>query len=275
MTIALPAAWRPTHRTWARGTGVVSLVVMAAYLAASWWSPWQPGRLGGLIAGSLAAALFVAGALYPLRRRWGAWPFGTAQRWLQFHLYGTSLAALLVLVHMGFRLPAGLFGWLLFVMALWTTASGVFGVYLQKTLPVALARNLRVEAIADRIPGIVQQLAREADAVMAGAPDVLTRVYQADIRPMLEAPRAAWTFVSEVRTGRARSVEPIEKLTRFVEEPERGRLAALEGLVNDKLDLDVHLSVQRVLRGWLVLHVPPAMLLLGLLVVHVFAVVYL
>jgi hypothetical protein len=248
---------------------------VAAYLLAAWWSPWQPGRLGGLIAGSLAAALFVAGALYPARRRWGAWPFRTAERWLQFHVYGTSLAALLVLVHMGFRLPAGLFGWLLFALAFWTTASGLLGVYLQKTLPAALARNLRVEAIAERIPGIVQQLARDADAMMSGAPEVLARVYQSEIRPMLDGPRPAWAHVSDVRTGRTRQIEPLEKLARFVDEPERGRLAALEGLVNDKLDLDVHLSVQRVMRSWLVLHVPPAILLLGLLAVHVFAVVYL
>ena len=45
--------------------------------------------------------------------------------------------------------------------------------------------------------------------------------------------------------------------------------------MTEKAELDVHLSLQRALRAWLVLHVPPAIVLLGLLAVHVFAVLYL
>ena len=51
-------------------------------------------------------------------------------------------------------------------------------------------------------------------------------------------------------------------------------LRDLTALVNEKLDLDVLMSLQRVLRAWLVTHIPAAVVLLGLLVVHVFAVVY-
>ena len=46
-------------------------------------------------------------------------------------------------------------------------------------------------------------------------------------------------------------------------------------IVSEKLDLDAHMSLQRVLRAWLVLHIPAAMALLGLLAVHIIAVVYL
>ncbi len=45
--------------------------------------------------------------------------------------------------------------------------------------------------------------------------------------------------------------------------------------MTEKAELDVHLSLQRALRVWLVLHVPPAIALLGLLAVHIFAVLYL
>ena len=58
-----------------------------------------------------------------------------------------------------------------------------------------------------------------------------------------------------------------------MEEADRDRLRSLTAIVHEKLDLDAHLSLQRALRVWLYSHIPPAMLLLGLLIVHVLAVV--
>ena len=49
-----------------------------------------------------------------------------------------------------------------------------------------------MEALYERIPDLVQQLAREADHVMLQAPEVLCRVYLAEIRPGLQHPRPAW-----------------------------------------------------------------------------------
>ena len=60
-----------------------------------------------------------------------------------------------------------------------------------------------------------------------------------------------------------------------MDESDRERLRDLMTIVSEKLDLDAHMSLQRVLRAWLVLHIPAAMALLGLLAVHIIAVVYL
>jgi hypothetical protein len=43
--------------------------------------------------------------------------------------------------------------------------------------------------------------------------------------------------------------------------------------VRDRVAIDDHLAVQRLLRGWLWFHVPPAIVLLGLLALHILAVV--
>jgi len=84
----------------------------------------------------------------------------------------------------------------------------------------------------------------------------------------------SWTYLRDVRGERARLLEPLARMTAFVDEADRGRLADLQTIVQDKLDLDSHMSLQRALRLWPIAHVPPAILLLGLLLVHVFAVVY-
>jgi hypothetical protein len=52
--------------------------------------------------------------------------------------------------------------------------------------------------------------------------------------------------------------------------PDKARIDDLIGLQIEKLELDAHLTLQRLLRGWLVLHAPPAGVLLGLVVFHVF-----
>jgi len=264
----------PKQPVWAISTLAAGAVVLVAYGALAWSAPWKPGRVGGLAAGTAAAALFVGAALYPARRRLGVWPLRTAQQWLQLHIYGTSLAVVLVLIHIGFEWPAGTLGWLLFALTVWTALTGVVGVYLQKALPMTLARNLKVEAIYERIPDLVEQLVREADKVMVDAPDVMARVYRSEIRPAIQRPIPRWSYVMDMTAGRARQAELLSRIARYLADLDRDRIVALDGIVNDKFDLDVHMSVQRALRTWLVAHIPPAIALLGLLVVHVFAVLY-
>ena len=275
MAVAATSIWAPKQPHWFRATAVVCVLTLALYMALAWWTPWQPGRFWGLTYGSVAAALFVNAGLYPLRRRLLAWPLGTVQRWLQLHIYGSVVAMVLVLGHMGFRLPAGTMGWWLFGLTVWTTATGLMGVALQKWLPVRLARNLNIEVIYERLPEQVERLRGDANTLMTGAGDALRRVYEQDVVPLLSAPSLRWSAVFDLRGNRARIVEPLTRIDAFIEESDRERLRALTVIVNDKLDLDVHGSVQRALRFWLYTHVPPAMLLLGLLVVHIAAVVYL
>ncbi len=42
----------------------------------------------------------------------------------------------------------------------------------------------------------------------------------------------------------------------------------------EKMELDAHFTLQRLLRLWPIIHVPPAMCLLAAIAVHIAAVVY-
>lgn len=263
---------KPKRPEWFVATAITAGVALAVYLVWAWIAPWRPGRAGGLTFGTLAALLFLNGALYPLRRRLLAWPLGTAQRWLQLHIYGGVLAMLFVLIHTGFALPFGTMGWWLFGLSLWTTLTGVAGTMLQKWIPAVVAGSLRVEALAARMPQLVARLQAEADELMRGAPDRLIAAYQADIRPLLQQPEPAWAYVANVQAGRVRYEPRLAALDRLAD---AGRVSELRAIVTEKAELDVHLSLQRALRTWVLLHVPPAIVLLGLLAVHIFAVLYL
>ena len=273
--MSLAPVLAPKKPVWFRNSAIVGGLGLVAYIGLAWFQPWQPGRFWGLTFGTIAAALFVYAGLYPLRRRLKARPLGTVQRWMQLHAYGTTIALLFVLIHVGFRLPGGQFGWWLFGLSVWACVTGLVGVFLQKWVPIVIARNLKVEAIYDRIPDLVARLSAEAEKLMAGAGDALARTYRDDVKPLLVAPMPQWGYVFDIRAPRTTLVEPLTRIATFVDEGDRERLRDLTSILNDKLDLDAHMSLQRALRLWLVLHVPAAIVLLGLLIIHVFAVVYL
>jgi hypothetical protein len=271
MTMASPFA--PKRPIWLAASIAVSAMLLAIYAVWAWWVPWRPGRAGGLTFGTIAALIFFFDGLYPVRRRLLAWPLHTAQAWLQLHLYGGIVASLCVFIHVGFALPRGTMGWWLFGLSLWTTLTGLFGVMLQKWIPRVVSGSLRVEALAARMPVLTAKLLGDADEVMRGASDRLFTAYQSDIRPGLLRPQPMWAYVANVQSGRGRYTQSLERLERTA--ADRDRLEELKSIVSEKAELDVHLSLQRALRAWLILHVPPAIVLLGLLAVHIFAVLYL
>src|SRR5215467_9580478 len=110
---------RPKKPAWAYGSVAVGALGLGAFLVLVERRPWDPARAGGLIFGIAASVIYFIELLYPLRRRLLGFPFGNAQRWIQFHIYGGCLAFWFVLIHEGLRWPSGSLGWLLLVLSFW------------------------------------------------------------------------------------------------------------------------------------------------------------
>jgi len=231
---------------------------------------WSPKRGLGLAFGVLATALFVFEMLYPVRRP-RARPLRTAKVWLQAHVYLGVIALLAVLVHCGFALPRGAMGWGLLVLSAWTVGTGLVGVWLQKWIPSALCDGLRIEAVYERIPALIQKLVGEADKRCEGRSDVLRRFYQTEVREALATLAPSWGFLLNVRSGRDQALEPFRRIATFLEAGEREAVHDLEQIYSDKLELDAQHTLQGILRGWIIVHVPPAGLLMALIAVHVMA----
>jgi hypothetical protein len=253
-------------------TALIAAAVVTGYELVRLRGPWLPGRPAGLLLGTVAAMIVLVDGLYPLRRRLGRWPFASAERWLQFHIYAGTLAALFAALHVGVRWPHGRLGWLLVVTGGWSVASGLFGVLLQKLLPATLGTELSVEATYEHLPQLATRLQAEADRLMTGAADMFERVYRADIQPTLVGIQPSWSYLLDVGTAKQARLEPLHGLEAFVTESERARLDELVSIVSEKLQLDIQYSLQRALRHWLTLHVPVAYLFMGLLVLHVWLV---
>lgn len=268
------AALQPKRQQWFLATTAIAGVSLVLAAGVQWWRGWSAGDGWGLTFGTLAALLMFVAALYPLRRRLMLWPLRTAQDWLQLHLYGGTLAALFVLIHMGFKWPGGQFGWWLLLLMLWTTVSGLLGVALQKWVPTRMASQLTVEVIYERVPGMITSLQAEAGKTMEGASDVLQRFYDAQVQPALAGLSPSWSYLFDIHGGRDKQLAPFDHITAFVDDDDKSRLADLKTLVSEKIQIEAHYTLQRALRLWPLLHVPPAMLLLAAIVAHVAAVWY-
>lgn len=170
---------RPKRSRWLVAMLAAAAIGTGAGAWVRWSQGWAAGDPWGQTFGVLAAALIATAALYPWRRLFVRWFMRTAQDWLQFHIYGGTFAAVFVVVHLGFRWPVGRFGWVLFALMMWTTASGLLGVALQKLIPTIVTRGLTVEVVYDRIPDLIARLQTEARDIADGSSEVLLRFYEA------------------------------------------------------------------------------------------------
>ncbi|HSR51225.1 MAG TPA: hypothetical protein VLV83_10385 [Acidobacteriota bacterium] len=255
---------------------VMALLVIAVIHSSL--AEWSPGNWWGLSYGWAAALLMAGAGAYAWRRRIPAAAssrgLGSARSWLQFHIYGGLLCLLLIFLHMGFSLPTGQLTWLLFLLSLWTIVSGLLGVAIQKYYPRLLASGLSVEALYQRIPELTAELRERAEKLIEECGPAVGEFYGDRLEPVLEAPSPRWTYLLDIRGGIDTRLREFDHLSRVVGEQERAHIEELRRIYRAKLELDAQYSVQRLLRGWLVIHGPLSLALLALLLLHILSIGY-
>jgi hypothetical protein len=260
---------RPKRPLWLLATVFVGIACLGFFLVFVSRHVWSPAGAAGVAFGGAAAAVAVLQTFYPLRHRLLGFPFGSAQRWLQFHIYGGILGFLFVLIHEGFRRPSGAIGWAMLALSLWAVVSGLVGVWLEKWIPAMIASGLEVVAIFDRIPSLVEKVRTESVALIEGSSEMLQRFYRDDVAPALAGVNVSWDYLLDVQGGRERRLAPFARMAPFLSEAERPRLEDLQTLFTEKLELDAQYSLYRILRVWAAFHAPPSLCLIGLILYHV------
>lgn len=252
----------------------VTAVCIGVYIVQRRFFAYDPGELWRIAYGVMAAALLLGAMLYGVRRRTMRLGIGKAKTWLDFHLYGGVLFALFVLMHSGFQMPAGLLNWWLWLLSLWVTISGVLGLLLQKWLPKMLASGLSVEVLFARIPELIGEIETKAAHLAQMCDEPMAAFYRDRIAPALAGPRFNPVYFYDLSGGSQKLTNAFEHLKKTAADDQQHTVAQIERMYKTKLEIDAHYTIQLALRTWLFLHVPPAMLLLALVGVHVFSVWY-
>ena len=257
------------------GAALCTAAATVAYVYASLAGVASPRTTFGLGFGVAATVALGVVMLYTGRR---SLPqvriLGRTSRYLKIHLYGGALFLLLVLMHTAFRAPQGILAWWLWVLSLWVVMTGVAGLVLQRWIPRLLDSGLSLEVNLQRIPELVEEIRVRAENVARGAGARVRTFYARELAPLMAAPRPRMPEALGLRgSAPVRSTE-FQRLRTTLSGEARNSLDELQRLYRVKLEMDSHYGLQRLLRGWLWLHVPTAVVLVALLLLHIFFSLY-
>ena len=253
--------------------------------------PPSGGTLLGLTYGIAGFGAMVVVTLLALRKKFPIWRIGRTQSWMRAHLWLGALSLPLILLHAGFLFGHGLTAVLMWLFVA-VYASGVFGAWLQHTMPRRIMRDVPMETIYDQIGHVREQLFDEADTVVAdacgrlqvavpvaasganalasvmrvGADDTapLREFYTNEMRPFVEKPSRSHSLADPVMAA-AR----FAKLRPLVPSTLEGPIVDLESICEEERQLLRQERMHGLLHGWLVVHVPLSFVLMALAVVHI------
>jgi hypothetical protein len=261
---------------------LLSAVAIAAYV---WHQPHgsiKPygGTWLGYTLGTIGAVLILWLMWLGVRRRRYGRSIGAVQAWTSAHVYlGTSLLVIATL-HAGFEFGVNLHT-LVYALMVGVIFSGFFGVYAYLRYPRMLTENLSGEA-ADELVQKIADLDRRCRQLALELPDEINAI-------VAKASRAG---PREVATGRQRlrlpgftlrnpAREACKALTRVgtkfkgEQAVQNGRLLTemtRKSVLIDQVRRDARL--RRLLKAWLMFHVPLSFGLLGALIAHTVSVFF-
>jgi hypothetical protein len=293
-----------SHRAWGRVCLLLLLLGTGGYVPYHLWTLNGPsgGSLVGLVYGFLGYGLMLFAGALGARARRPTWRLGRAETWLKGHIWLGLLAFPLILFHAGFAM-GGTLTFVLMVLFGIVTASGIVGVVLQNILPRTMMDRVPLETIYEQIDHVLDQIRKEADTLvltatdpeaavtttltpgrraaaavrrarMTGAPAVaaarpvearsLKEFYEREVRPYLrnETARGAALHSS------AKVAVVFAQLRTRVPPELHAAVDELEAMCEERRQLRVQVRLHHLLHGWLLIHVPLSLALLGLSALH-------
>ncbi len=267
-----PVRRREIPRRRIRSFALTTVAVAAVILVCR----WMDGRLvrADFVSGQILAGLVLFLAAFRMRKMFlgVAW-LGTASAWMQLHAWSGIAALAIFGLHVGWKIPDGLFERALAITFMLTGTSGLLGLWMTRLIPRRLTQ-LREQVIYERIPAARRHLAIRANALVRECPGTtLARHYVNSVAAFLHLPRPVGFGLAPSSRGCRKVVSGIRGLDRYLSDAERVVSGQLMQIVREKDDLDYHRAMQGRLKWWIVAHLTLTGALLVLGTVHV-ALVY-
>ncbi len=287
-----------THRIWLVWTAGMLLVAALSYLPYAFWSTSRPSgsSIPGLVYGVAGYALMIFAALLGLRKKFPIWRIGRAQTWMRGHLWLGLASYPLILFHSAFSMGNGLTRALMWIFS-FVIGSGLLGAALQHYMPEIITDRVPLETIYNQIDRVQEQLLKESNDLLGSlsakkneygllvpasrttgaistastlvrlsdqSASRLSEVYEQTIKPYLEQRGAYRHRMAKRSTSKAvfaqlRTVTP-ESVWPIIND--------LENVCEEKRDIDRQSRLQRLLQGWLLVHIPLSYLLIVLSAIH-------
>ncbi len=259
-------------------TTVISILAIAGLVALYWVARQQSLQLHDptILSGYVALTVMILLALFNTRKKLSMIPIISARVWLVFHVvFGLALMVVFGL-HTGSLWPTGLYEQILAGLFYLVCLTGIAGYLLSRSIPSRL-RHLGNEIIFERIPAELYEVREAAKghitaALEASGNETLAREYEESLAWFFARPRFFLSHVSGTERPSAWIKNKDTSLRPFLSDAEQQEFDSLLSLMNYKNEIDAHYANQRLLKGWLFLHLPLTLALLVFVAWHVLLV---
>jgi hypothetical protein len=186
-------------------------------------------------------------------------PLGSVSVWLQLHIYLGYVLVALFGIHVGWRIPNGIFETLLFGLFVFVSGSGIIGLIITRRVPKQISK-LREEVLFERIPALRLEVARRAHGVITELlsnveAEALTDYYSESLIPYFAGSRSPLYHLRPTSRLRNQLQSDLEGLVRYESAAEQAAQRQLRQLIDKRDDLDYHEAQQRKLKLWLFAHI--------------------
>jgi hypothetical protein len=218
-------------------------------------------------------ALILALTAYNGRKKIPFLPLLSSRGWLRAHTWLGILAAVAFLMHLRWHVPRGPFEALLAALFVAVTLSGIAGWWLSRVLPRRLT-SAGGEVPYDRIPAVRRALRERAETlVVTGIPGsgttTLADFYAARLSVFFAGPANFGPHLFGSQYALNSLLADLGEVKKYLNHTEKSAAVELAALVREKDALDLHHSMQLVLKSWLFVHIPLTYGMLVFIVVHV------
>jgi hypothetical protein len=228
------------------------------------------------ITGYFLFGLMLALALFNARKKLAMAPLVRSAYWLAVHVVGGAAAVVLFFIHAGSVWPTGGYEQALALVFYLASLSGIFGYFIQRINPRRLVQT-DFEVIFERIPAELAEIREKAEAEIRACTeetgsDTLARHYMETLIWYFRRPRF---FVNNAFGGDAGLHwlrNQYRTVNRYLNDSERVHLDRVNELAEMKAKIDIHYACQSMMKNWLLVHLPLAAAVLGLMFWHVIVV---
>ena len=266
-----------------RGAIAGRTFALLSVAAMSWWyfqAHPQPSmdryHVQQTTLGWIAISLSVLAAALSIRKRLAYQGVGKLSSWLDVHIYAGIVASFAVLYHTGFRAGGPLTATLLACFS-YTAVSGVLGLWISRKIPPLLTAMEENPAIVEELLETRAECLRGMLELAAGGSDDFGILVERRLLPET----ASWKRILRFYRNRSTLAQELPAFRKDLESAQlnlkshdrRGFQRAAEYALHVN-KMNAELFLQRILRGWLTLHMASTAAMFGLAAFHIFSVLY-
>lgn len=254
---------------------VILTVLVVCLIVASGLSALTLHRAPAL-SGWVLLALVVGLALYNVRKKFPFLPLGSSSTWLQIHIYAGLLSSVIFLMHIGWRVPNGIFETLLAFLFVLVFVSGVVGLWMSRSFAKRLTTR-GGEVIFERIPRVRQRIRLQVERLVVECltetdSTAIPEFYLVRLKSYFEGPTNFLAHLLQSDRNRKTLLDEIDSQRRYLNKTEGQVMDQIVNHVLAKDDLDYTFTHQATLKYWLFVHIPSMYALLVFAAMHVLLV---